>query len=306
MSAFQLTLLAFTSGALVAGAGGLFLRGLLVPNRAPVAGKRLRRITNVFDEKPAHDLSAKIDQGFNRLVLESGTEIVPLTAFLLCLTCSLGLGGLLFLNTQEQFLGIAGGVLGLLLPLGVLVLRRSRRVTTIRNELPGVMDMMARATRAGRSIDQAIELVATEAGGILGAEFQRCAQQLQMGRALDRVLKTLASRICLVDIRILATTLIVQKQAGGKLSETLERMAAVVRDRINMQRQIRASTGAGRTSTLIVAVTAPLAYGFVFLFHREHIQILFDDQLGNVLLLGALALEVIGLIWVAYLLKSER
>jgi tight adherence protein B len=306
MSAFQVTLLAFTSGALVAGAGGLFVRGLLFPNRAPVAGKRLRRIKNVFDETPAKDLSTKIDQGFNRLVLESGTEIVPLTAFLLCLTCSIGLGGVVFLNTQEPFMGIASGTMGILLPLGYLVVRRSRRISTIRDELPNVLDMMARATRAGRSIDQAIELVGDEAGGILGAEFQRCTQQLQMGRALDRVMKSFASRICLIDIRILSTTLIVQKQAGGRLSETLERMAGVVRDRLNMHRQIRAATGAGRSSTLIIAVISPVAYAFVFLFHREHLQIMFDDPLGNILLLSALALEILGLIWVAFLMKAER
>jgi tight adherence protein B len=306
MSGFQLTLLAFTSGALVAGAGGLFFRGLFVQKRKPAPGTRLRRINDVFDEKPGQDLSSKIDQGFNRLVLESGTEIVPLTAFLLCMTFSLALGGIVFLNTAEPFLGLASGVMGLLLPLGFLVMRRNRRINLIRDELPNVLDMMARATRAGRSIDQAIELVGQEAKGILGAEFERCSQQLQMGRALDRVMKSLSARVCLVDIRILSTTLIVQKQAGGKLSETLERMGTVVRERLNSYRQIRASTGAGRASTLIVAAISPLAYAFVFLFHREHLQIMFDDSLGNMLLIAALALEVLGLIWVAYLLKSER
>ena len=305
MSAFQLTLLAFTSGALVAGAGGVFLRGLFFPKREIKGKNRLRRQTTVFDEKPGQDLSAKIDQGFNRLVLESGANLAPLTAFLMCLTSSLGLGGIVYLTTEEAFLGIASGVMGLLLPLGFFVLKRGRRVNTIRVELPGVLDMMARATRAGQSTEQAIELVGKEAGGKMGKEFQRCAQQLQMGRALDKVMKSMAARICLVEIRILTTTLIVQKQAGGRLSETLERMAGVVRDRLNSHRQVRAATGAGRTSTLVIAAIAPLAYAFVFFFHREHIQILFDDPLGNMLLIGALALEVLGLVWVGLLLKSE-
>jgi Flp pilus assembly protein TadB len=106
-------------------------------------------------------------------------------------------------------------------------------------------------------------------------------------------------------MRILATTLIVQRQTGGRLSETLERMSGVVRDRLNAQRQIRASTGAGRSSTLIIAAIAPIAYAAMFLFHRPHVQTLFDDSFGRMLLLVAIVLEVIGLVWVFTLLRKE-
>jgi tight adherence protein B len=83
-------------------------------------------------------------------------------------------------------------------------------------------------------------------------------------------------------------------------------MASVIHDRLNAQRQIKASTGAGRTSTLIIAAIAPMAYAFMFLFHRSHIQFLFDDGFGRLLLWAALVLELTGLIWVFYLLRKEE
>ena len=307
MTPFQLSLLAFGSGVLIVGA---MVYLVAVPLRAlggafSGGSRRLRRVPNVFDEAPAAGVSQKIDQGFNRLVLESGTQIVPMTAFLMTLAGGLTGGGIVWLYTNEPVIGLGGALLGMLIPLAGLSFRRSRRIHLIREELPHLLDMMARATRAGQSVEQAIEMVAAESNGVLKVEFENCHQQLQMGRSFERVMKSLAQRVRLVEFRILTTTLIVQKETGGRLSETLERMASVVRDRLNSQRQMRAATGAGRMSTFVIAIVAPVAYAFVFLFHREHLQVMFDDPLGQVLLMTALVLEIAGLIWVALLFKSD-
>lgn len=310
MGSSEVTLVAFGSIMLIATAAALVMRDLFFPQRVTAGSvtgaRRLRRTPTVFDESPARSLSAKIDQGFDRLVMETGYEMSPVSAFLLLLCCALALGGGLWLYLDEPLAGVAGGVAGLLAPLAVMAIRRGRRMLQIREELPHVLDMLARGTRAGQSVEQAVQLVASEAGGILGSEFRRCHQQLDMGRGFDKVLKSLAARVRLVEMRILATTLIVQRQTGGRLSETLERMAGVVRDRMTAHRQIKASTGAGRSSTLVIASIAPIAYGAMFLFHRPHVQYLFDDPLGRLLLLVALVLEITGLFWVFALLRREE
>lgn len=306
MSSSVVIFLAFLSGTLVVGAS-LYL--LLIPIRAIAgsvsSGRRLRRIPTVFDESPARSLSDKLDQGFNRLILESGTGLVPVTGFLLAVTCATLAGGAMLIYSNDVMIACGAGMLGLLVPLFVLSVRRGRRLNAIRDELPHILDTMGRATRAGQSIEQAIELLGAEAGGVLGEEFELCSRQLSMGRSFDRVMKSLSSRIRLVDIRILSTTLIVQRQSGGRLSDTLERMSGVVRDRLNAQRQMRASTGAGRASTMVIAAISPIAYAFVFFFHRTHLEVMYTDQIGRMLLLGALVLEMIGLCWVAYLLRTE-
>jgi tight adherence protein B len=304
VGAAEVTLIAFTSIALCVLGGGLLVRDLVFGGRATGTG-RLRRIPDVFDQPAASGLFGRIDQGFDRLVLESGTDLLPNTTFLIVLATSLLLGGCFWLYDGEPLHGVIGGVAGLVLPLVILVLLRGRRMRAIREQLPHVLDMVARATRAGQSVEQAIALVGHEAGGVLGAEFRKCEQQLAMGRAFDRVLKSLASRVRLVEMRIFTTTLIVQRQAGGHLSETLERMAGVVRDRLSAQRQMRATTGAGRMSTLVVATISPLTYVFVYFFHRSHLNLLFQEPVGRMLLLTALILEVVGLIWVFALIKQE-
>jgi tight adherence protein B len=305
----EITLIAFAAIGLGVFAVGLVVRDLVWSARGAngtVTTGRLRRIPDVFDQPTAPGFFGQIDQGFDRLVLESGTELHPATTFLMMLSGALLVGGCCWLYSGEPLHGIAGGLAGLAVPLVWLVIIRGRRMRAIREQLPHVLDMLARATRAGQSVEQAFTLIGQEAGGVLGPEFRKCEQQLQMGRSFEKVLKSLASRVRLVELRIFTTTLIVQQRSGGPLSETLERMSGVVRDRLTAQRQISASTGAGRMSTLTVAAVAPLAYMVVFIFHRSHLDILFEDPFGRMLLVIAMVLEVVGLIWVFTLLKREE
>lgn len=306
MTVEQLTWLAFASGMLVTGAVGFLVRGIVVAPGAgggTISGRRLRRVA------PTADLNDRtrsaIDRAFDSLVIESGTQIVPASAFLLCVAVAILAGGVALVSSEDQLLAVASALVGFVLPIGWLALRRARRVKAVREELPQVLEMLARATRAGQSVEQGFDLVANEAGGILGEEFAHCSRQLAMGRAFDKVVLSLATRVRVLDLRILTTTLIVQRQAGGHLSDTLERMASVVRDRLVAHRQIKAATSAGRASTLIIATIAPIAYLTVFIFHRSHLQIMFEDPLGRSLLLTALILELVGLAWVFTLLRSE-
>ncbi|GIX03951.1 MAG: hypothetical protein KatS3mg113_0957 [Planctomycetaceae bacterium] len=307
MDATTLAVIAFVT--LTAGmlAIGLLLRDLVWGGQVS-AGRTIqpRRIPDVFDQAPATTFWGRLDQEFDRLILESGIDLPPQTAFLLNLASCLLIGGTTYLISGEPLHAVLGGVVGLGGPLFVLAWQRSRRMRMIREELPVMLDMLARATRAGQSVEQAFLLLAHEMQGPLAQEFRRCEQQLMMGRSFDKVLKSLASRIGLVEMRILATTLIVQRQSGGPLSETLERLASVIRDRLVAQRQLLASTAAGRYSSLLVTVISPLAYVGIYVLHRPYLEILFSQPLGRGLFLLALILEVIGIIWVFLLLRREE
>ena len=308
----QITLIAFGSFTLVAAAVGLLLRELFAP-RSAQAGKggargrvKLRRMPTVYDAAKPQGVFQQVDQAFDRLVLETDTGITPFGAFLLILTSGLLVGGGVWLYNDEPLAGLFAGMLGMMFPLVVMTIQRSRRMRDMQDQMPHVLDMLARASRAGQTSEQAIALAGEELEGRLSREFRSCAQQLAMGRSFAAVMKSLASRVRTVEMRILTTTLVVQRQTGGNLSETLERMSGVIRDRLNAQRQMRASTGAGRTSTMIVAVISPLAYLFMFVFQREYLDTMFNDPLGRILLGAALALEIVGLAWVMMLLRTER
>jgi tight adherence protein B len=304
-----ISIIVFAAITLVVAAVGMWVRDLFFAGAGGSGTvsmpRRLRRIPNVFDAAPAKDLTGKFDQSFERMVLESGIQMSVSEFFLTIMLSAILLGGGLGLFQEDPLLAVLGGLVGMMIPLGIVSIMRVRRMRAIRAELPVVLDMLARSTRAGKSVDQAIELCATELSGPLAAEFRQCARQLEMGRSFEGVLTSLAARVRIVEMQLLATTLIVQRGSGGSLSETLERMSGVVRDRMMAYRQMMAATGAGRVSTMMVATIGPLAYLFLMLVHRAHLQVMFDDYLGRMMLLLALLLEISGLAWIFKLLREE-
>ena len=282
------------------------LRALFSRNGEAAERRRWRREKNVYDEPIVEQGFGRFDQWFDRLILESGVSDSPVAGMLLLFGFGLLVGGGLFIFYDNPLIGIAGFIGAMLLTLLVLVIVRNRRMRRIREDMPHVAEILARGVKAGESVDQAIDLVGAEARGPLGREFSRCSRQLNMGRSLTSVMRSFANRIRILETRIMASTLIVHRQTGGNLVRALERMARVIRDRLNYQRQLRAATGAGRMSAIIIATVTPLLFLFLIIFRPDHIQVLWQDQLGRVLLFVAIVLEIVGLIWVWRILKQNN
>ena len=122
---------------------------------------------------------------------------------------------------------------------------------------------------------------------------------------MSAVMRSLVYRLRLIEVKIFATTLAVHREMGGNLATTLDRMAAVLRERITYRRQVRAATAAGRFSATLVASAGPLLFAYMFIFQYEYASALVTLPLGQSLLAVAVALEVIGLVWIVRLLKAD-
>jgi len=243
---------------------------------------------------------------FGQLVEETGSGFTPDTAFLLAVVLGVLVGGALFVWRDDPLAGAAGAVAGVLATGGLLYFLRARRYNAIRDVLPDVMELMARAVRAGESLDQAIALVGESAFRPLAGEFHYCSSQMKMGLSLETAIRRLASRVPLTETRILAMTLIVQRRRGGNLPVTLERLAKVVRDRANYFRQFRAATAAGRGSAFLIGVVALILDAVVLVWHPQHTEVLLTDYYGRILFTASIVLQIIGILTVVGLFRSQK
>jgi len=75
----------------------------------------------------------------------------------------LAIGGTIFVYTDQPLAGIAGMIGGMFAVLLILHFRRKRRMYLIQEELPEMIDLLARSTHAGASLEQAITIVGEEA-----------------------------------------------------------------------------------------------------------------------------------------------
>ncbi len=257
------------------------------------------------EETAPEGFSNRIDHRFRRMIYQSGLDISPEAAALLMIMSGLLLGGGIFLWQDHLVQGVAGFLVGMALPLGIYMWFRSARTKAIREQLPDVMDLMARSVRAGESIDQAIGQVGTSFTAPLGVEFQRAHRQLEMGLAMPAAMKALTARAPLAEMRILASTFNVQRRSGGNVAANLDRLSHVIRDRLSYQRQFMAATGASRAATILIGLIGPAVFLYMIFSQPDYMGQFFVSPGGTALLATAIVLQVVGLIWIYGLLRND-
>ena len=239
------------------------------------------------------------------LIAQSGTRVsasaVVIVSILLAVTCAVTSWVLV------PFVGapVVAAVLGACLPLAVLRGRRTRRLKRFEEQFPEALDLLSRAIRAGHAFTTAMGMVASEAPEPIGPEFRKTFDEQNFGLPLKDALHGLSVRVPLLDVRFFVTAVLIQRETGGNLSEILENLATVVRERFKVLRQVRVHTAHGRfTGYVLIALPVALAMALMFI-NPEHMSLLFTERMGHVMLTIAIVLQVIGIIWIKRVVKIE-
>ena len=203
------------------------------------------------------------------------------------------------------FAPLAAGFLGAAAPFGWLRHRRTTRLKRFEEQFPEALDLLSRAIRAGHAFQTAMGMVADELPQPVGPEFRKTFDEQNFGLPLREALAQLAERVPLLDVRFFVTAVLIQRDTGGNLSEILDNLAHVVRERFKILRQVRVHTAHGRF-TGYVLLALPAALGIVLSFiNPEHMGLLFHEPLGQRLLMAAMVLQTIGFLWIRKVIKIE-
>jgi Flp pilus assembly protein TadB len=212
-----------------------------------------------------------------------------------------GIGGLGAAVVLAPLLGwsLAGPVAVLVaLMAGAWMLRSltRRRTDAFFQEFPEAIDMLVRAVRAGLPVSQAIESAASELTGPVAEEFQRISDELTIGTDFPTALANAAARVDLREFDFFVVTLALQRQTGGRLTEVLDNLSAIIRGRSDMQAKVRALTADGRASSNVIAALPVAATGGLFVFNPEYISRFVEDPAGRIMGTVAVSLIVVGMI----------
>lgn len=250
-------------------------------------------------------LIGRFDHWFERTLYLAGLPISPMAGALMLVLFGLVFGSAIFVWTENLLLTSFGAMVGMTAVIGYVLYAKSKRLTAFQEQFPAALDLLARAVRAGESLEQAIELVAKAAKNPVKNEFQRVAKHLEMGLAVSAAMQAMAERVDLMDVRIFSNTISIHRETGGGLGVTLERLATVIRDRMEYHRQLKSVTGAGRFSAIAISALGPILFGYMFLVQPEYGSALWEDPTGRLWLSGAVLLQLVGIYWVSRLLKSD-
>ena len=150
-------LFAFAAITFVVAGVGMLVRDL-VAGGSRGNSALLRRLPLARDQREPRGITGRIDAELEQLVAESGIATSAMAAGLLLVASGLLVGGALWVWSQDLLSTAAGGMIGMALPLPVLIFYRRRRMRIVCEQFPDLLDLLARAVRAGESLDQAIDL----------------------------------------------------------------------------------------------------------------------------------------------------
>jgi tight adherence protein B len=241
----------------------------------------------------------------SRLIAQSGVHTTPGTVVIACVATAVAACAVTMLFVRNPYVAPLAGLAGLAAPLIWLMRSRTTRVAKFEEQFPDALDLMARAIRAGHAFQTALGMVADELAAPVGPEFKKTFEQQNFGLPLREALNGLADRMPLLDIRFFVTAVTIQRESGGNLSEILENLAHVVRERFKIRRQVRTHTAHGRfTGYVLLALPAALAV-MLTRISPDQMGLLFLEPMGRMMLAGAVVLQTIGYFWIRQVIKIE-
>ncbi len=230
-----------------------------------------------------------------RTLMEQGAVQMKVGSFYL-LSIGLALGACVlstFLGLPLLFPVVAAGGAGVL-PYLWLLRRKKKRVEAFEKGFAEAIDLLARAIRAGHAFSTGFQMIGEESPDPVGEEFRRCFEEQKFGLPLKDSLLNFMERIDLVDLRIFVTAVLIQREVGGNLAEILDKIAYTIRERFKILRQVRVYTAQGRLTGYLLAALPLLLGMLIFAMNREYMTILFEREIGRVMVAGAVTMQLIG------------
>jgi tight adherence protein B len=201
--------------------------------------------------------------------------------------------------------GLLAAVFAAWMPIAFVRFKRNRRMIQFEEQFPEAIDLLARALRAGHALTTGLSMVAEEMREPAGPEFRQLFDHQNFGMPLEGALKAFAERIPTIDARFFVTAVLTQREAGGNLSEVLDNLSSIIRDRFRVKRQVRVISAHGRiTGWILSALPVSLALFFAF-SSPETYRKFYTDPLGIRMIVGALIMQVIGVFLIKKIVTIE-
>lgn len=304
----------------------LLAQGLMVPAVGETARtrRRLRRRLSAFEQETAADTSllrnrylgrlSPMEQrleswpgisGLRHLLEQAGFDQPGHRVALLAVFSAILLGVLAAILIGNTYGVLSLAILGGLWPVAGLILLRRRRVEQIERQLPEALDIIKRSLRAGHPFVASIKLVAQDLQGPVAREFELTAADLSYGTDPRAALLALVGRVPSLTLMGFVTAVLIQRETGGNLAEILDHISAVIRDRARFQRNVRSLSAEGRASAWVLTLMPFGLAAILQLTSPGYLQVMFDDPLGQRILLGAGLLMIVGIFWMRRLIRIE-
>ena len=248
-------------------------------------------VDRTFVQRLSHILPRR--QGLGLLLYRAGMPM-SLPQFT-GLSLGLALAGIFWGSTIVGDLRMAalGTTFGLL-PFAFIYYKKRKRMEAFELQFADAMELLSRSLRAGHSLRFGFQMIGDEMEDPMGTEFAQLAHEISLGMETRAALNNLAYRMSTNDMPFFINAVTIQRETGGNLALILDNLAQVVRDRIKFYGKARSLLAQVKLTANILAMVPIVLVGVIQLVNPEYSGILFETELGRMLLGTALALIAVG------------
>ena len=214
--------------------------------------------------------------------------------------------GLIGYALSGSLIGVLpGAAAGVFLPDLLLRVLRRRRLRRLEDQLVGGIQTLSSGVRAGLNLVQSMELVARDGPAPMCQEFAHLLREYEYGTALEEAMSKTAGRIGSSDYRLLFSALQTHRERGGDLGQTLDRIAESIREIQRLEGRVKTLTAQGRANARFLAVMVLTVLAVMYLIEPESVRLLFQDDIGKLILVFIVALIVVGFLWIKKIVSID-
>ena len=244
---------------------------------------------------------AKVEAKLERAAL-------PLRAAEALLFYGIGVGVitvLSFILSGTLIITIVVAAVAAVIPFAILNYLGAKRQKAFVAQLPDMLQLLSGTLRAGYSLMQGVEAVSKEVGDPIGAELRRVVTEARLGRPLEEALDSAAIRMDSEDFSWAVMAVRIQREVGGNLAELLLTVAETMTQRERLRRDVASLTAEGKISAIVLGLLPPAIGMAMFVINPEYIGLLFDETVGQMMLVFAVLLAGFGFWWMKKIIEID-
>jgi tight adherence protein B len=213
--------------------------------------------------------------------------------------------GIFFGIFSGPIAGLIAFVIAILFFAAFINFAGAREKKRFEKQLPDTLTLLSTSLRAGYSLLQAIEAVASEAPDPTAREFSRAVAETRLGRSVPDALQSIVDRTQSEDFEWAVMAIEIQREVGGNLAEVLQTVADTMLARNRLKGEIKALTAEGRLSAIVIGALPLFMGGFLWFTNRGYLQPLLDETVGLIAIGVGILLMLGGFLWLKKIVDIE-
>jgi tight adherence protein B len=203
------------------------------------------------------------------------------------------------------YVSLAAIIVTIMVVRGLFGWQRRRFANQLFRQLPDTIELVTSTVRSGLPVQEAFRTISREMPQPTAGQFAIVCSELSLGRPPEEAVEDVYRRTQVAEYGIFAVTLGVQMKSGGRLTETLETLGDMVRQRVALAARAKALAGEVIFSSRALSCAPLIVGGLLYLINPQTVDLLFYDPTGRTLLAYAGASVIMGTLVINWMIRRD-